>query len=615
MFRPQRFDFVVCLLLALATVLAYGDLFSHQFVNIDDTIYVTQNPFVQSGLNGKGFIWAFTTARAEFWHPLTWLSYMLDTTLFGSQAAGYLFTNLLLHVLNTVLVYLVFTRMTGNRWSSAFMAALFALHPLHVESVAWIAERKDVLSAVFWMLTTYAYIYYIKRPGRMVYLLICLFLTLGLMTKPMLVTLPCVLLLLDYWPLGRWKPEGSLPISIRSAIPLIREKIPLFLIAVIFSLVAYLVQKSSGGISSTEQYTLVDRVLNALISYASYMGKMLWPHKLAVFYPFPANLSIWKIGAAAFLLFGITLLALKLALRWPFIIVGWLWYLGTLIPVIGLIKIGDFSMADRYMYIPLIGLSMIIAWGLPIMLARIPAKRTILATTAVIALVGLSFATFGQVRTWTNSFTLFEHALEVTKDNFFAHYGLGHAYAHQGKFDAAGVHFSKAVQLNPSKATLYNDWGRCLVAQDKFDDAEVQFSAALQIAPQHPATHFYLANIGVIRKRFDQAVYHFSEVLRLDPDFPGNGDGAQRSEVLDYQELLSLYDTNDKISRAIEQIHKIVSTDSQNLAALRKLVVLYAIKGDHERALALLHVELSTRTRKRDIIRGYASWRPPGFKG
>ena len=608
--RSHRFDLIICLVLALATVLVYRDIFSHQFVIIDDPVYVSRNPYVESGLTLQGLKWAFTTTKAEFWHPLTWLSYMLDTQLLGARPAGYLFTNLVLHVLNTILVFLLFTRMTGAVWQSAFVAALFALHPLHVESVAWVAERKDVLSAFFWMLTTYFYVYYVERPGYKRYATVCLFFTLGLMAKPMLVTLPFVLLLLDYWPLGRFKPERLLDASIPSALLLIREKIPLFIITAVFSLTAFLVQKTGGGISSFERYSFLDRIYNAIISYAAYMWKMIWPHKLAVFYPFPDNFSIWMVGGAVCLLISITLAALKSAKRFPFFIVGWLWYLGTLFPVIGLIKIGDFSMADRYVYIPMIGLSIIIAWAIPVVLARVPLKRIVLATAAAIALAGLILATYWQVSLWTNSFTLFEHTLRVTEDNFFAHYRLGHAYARQGKYDTASTHFSKAVRLKPTKATLYNEWGRSLIGQAKFEQAKVQFLAALEIAPHLPAAHFYLANVLVVQKQFDLAIYHFSEALRLGPGFYSTQIGAKNISVPGYHELVSMYDTRYKLNRAIDKNQKILSIRSQNLDALRKLVIAHSVKGDYDQALALLQVDKSTRARRRDVIRGYADWLP-----
>jgi tetratricopeptide (TPR) repeat protein len=606
--RSYRLDLIICLILALSTVLVYWDIFSHQFVIIDDPVYVSRNPYVESGLTLQGVKWAFTTTKAEFWHPLTWLSYMLDTQMLGVRPASYLFTNLLLHVLNALLVFILFKRMTGAVWQSAFVAALFALHPLHVESVAWIAERKDVLSAFFWMLTTYFYFDYVERPGYKRYLTVCLFLTLGLTAKPMLVTLPFVLLLLDYWPLGRFKPERPLGTSIPSALFLIREKIPLFVLAAIFSLTAFLVQKTGGGISSTDQYSFMDRIYNAIISYTSYMWKMIWPHKLAVFYPFPDNFPIWKIGGATFLLIGITILALKSFRRYPFFIVGWLWYLGTLFPVIGLIKIGDFSLADRYTYIPLTGIFIIIAWGIPEISAKLSFKKLALGAAAAIAISGLAAISHFQVRLWSDSFSLFEHALQVTEKNFYAHYGLGHALAGQGKLDQAGSHFLKAVQMKPSKATLQNDLGRVLASQGKFNNAAIHFTKALEIKPQFPAAHFNLANVLVAKNQFNLAIYHFSEALRLHSDFAAGNGSTQNSSASGYHELVSMYDTNAKLNRVIEHNQKKLSANPHNLDALRILAILYSVKGDYDHALALLQIDKSAKGRVRDIFRGYTNW-------
>ncbi len=610
MSRFHRFDLFICLTLAFMTVLVYWDLFSHQFVIIDDPVYVSQNPDVQSGFSLQGIKWAFTTTRAEFWHPLTWLSYMLDTQFFGQRPAGYLFTNLLLHVFNALLVFVLLKTTTHNRWQSAVVAAVFALHPLHVESVAWIAERKDVLSSFFWLLTTGAYIHYVRNPRPMRYLVMCLTMALGLMAKPMLVTLPFGLLLLDYWPLNRWTFESSTRHQLRSALYLIREKIPLFLMAAIFSLIAFRVQRTGGGIGSTDQYAFADRVGNAIISYTSYLGQMIWPHKLAVFYPFPPEIPVWKVAGAACLLVGFTILALKSARRYPFLIVGWLWYLGTLIPVIGLVKIGDFSRADRYMYMPLVGLAVILAWGIPAALARLPRKNMALTVAAVIALAALSWSAHRQVRIWTNSFTLLSHALEATDNNFYAHFGLGHAYAGQGRYDQAAMHFSKAIHIKPTKVTLYNDLGRCLAAQGKIKTAGIQFEKALAINPRHPSAHFYLANIAVIQHQFQKSIYHFSEALRFHSDFSRNRTNAKITNLSDYQVLVSVYQSSQKLDREIRHYHELLTDNAQNLAALRKLIIAYSVKGDYDSALALLRVDKSASGRIREITEGYRNWNP-----
>ena len=609
--RSSVKNLTIALALILATFLVYGRMLGHQFVNIDDPVYVSQNPYVASGLNSEGVKWAFTTTRAEFWQPLTWLSYMIDTQLFGPRPAGYLFTNLLLHALNALLIFLIFKRMTAAVWPGAFVAALFALHPLHVESVAWIAERKDVLSTLFWMLTLCAYIFYVDNPGYKPYLAVCLFFILGLMAKPMLVTLPCVLLLLDYWPLGRVKSDGEARIAISAALAMIREKLPLFAIAAGFSIIAFLAQKSGGGIGSVDHFSLADRIYNALLSYSGYLWKIIWPQKLAVFYPFPEHFAIWQVTCAAVLMAGITILALRTAGRHPYLIVGWLWYLGTLVPVIGLIKIGDFAMADRYMYIPLIGPSIIIAWGFPAVFARVSLKPYVLTAAAALALTAFSLITYKQVRVWTDSFTLFQHALRATENNFFAHYGLGHAYAGRGDYDTACAHFSKAVQLKPSKATLHNDLGRCLVGQSRFTEANDQFLAALDIAPRLPATHFYLANLHLIQNRFKSALFHFSEALRLHTNLAGHRSDNPKP-LPDYHELASRYAGAELRTRAIEQNREILIQQPHNLNALRNLVIAYSVNGDHERALVLLKIDPSIPDRKKAIVRGYADWRPVG---
>jgi Flp pilus assembly protein TadD len=600
--RSHRFDLIVCLVLAAASILVYGAVFNHQFVNIDDPVYVARNPHVQAGLTPQSIKWAFTTTRAEFWHPLTWLSYMLDTQIFGVQPAGYLLTNLLLHIFSTILVYLIFIRMTGNPWQSAIVAALFGLHPLHVESVAWVAERKDVLSALFWMLTTYAYIHYVDRPGYRNYIAVCIGFILGLMAKPMLVTLPCVLLLLDYWPLGRFDPAKSPAASLPSALRLIREKIPLFIITAVFSLIAFWVQKAGGGTDHSDQYPLTDRIANAVWSYADYIFKTIWPRNLAVFYPFPDHLPVSQVAGAACLLAILTALAFKWARRYPFFIVGWLWYIGTLVPVIGLIKIGDFALADRYMYIPLIGLSIIIAWGLPQILAGLPRKSAALAAVAFVALAGLTLASYGQVRIWTNSFTLFGHALQVTEKNYYAHYGLGHAWAGQGQWDKAASHFLKAVEFNPTKATLRNDLGRVLARKGEFDEAALQLTKAIDIRPQLPSAHFYLANVRVAQNQFERAVYHFSEALKQ------KADAQATASQPDYHELIATHDTADNINRAVNHYRTLLATNPHDLGALRILAILYAVKGDYDRAFAVLEVDPSPQGQVHNITRGYAGW-------
>ena len=608
--RSLRLNLIICLILSLATILVYWNLSDHQFINIDDSVYVTNNPQVRSGLNGENLKWAFTTLKAEFWHPLTWLSYMLDTQLFGVNPAGYLLTNLLLHVFNTILVFLIFKMMTGATWQSSFVAALFALHPLHVESVAWIAQRKDVLSTFFWMLTMGLYVFYTRRPDYKRYLAVCLCFVLGLMAKPMLVTLPFVLLLLDYWPLGRFQSTHPSNTTGASVLILIREKIPLFILAIVFGIMAFWAQKSGGGISSLASYPLAARIANTPVAYATYIGKMIWPQYLACFYPFPNNFPIWQVGAAVLLLAGITLAALKSAKHYPFFITGWLWYLGTLLPVIGLIKIGDFAMADRYTYIPLIGLFIAIAWGLPEFLAKHRLKKPVLIIAAATTLTALSLVTLSQVRYWTSSHTLFEHALKVTGNNFFAHFALGNALASQGKIDQATDHFSEAVQIRPDKATLHNVLGRALASHGKFREAMPQFAQALEIKADFAPAHYLLAIVLVTRKQYTEAIYHFSEALRLHPDNAAGHAKPKMTPAAAYDNLTLRYRKQDAFIQSIRQDHKILYDSPRNYDALQRLVIAYSAKGNYDKAFSLLKVDKSADGCITAINRGYQNWKP-----
>jgi len=608
--RSFRLNLIICLILSLATILVYWSVSGHQFINIDDGVYVTDNRHVRSGLNRENLKWAFTTLKAEFWHPLTWLSYMLDTQLWGVNPAGYLFTNLLLHVFNTILVFLIFKMMTGATWQSSFVAALFALHPLHVESVAWIAQRKDVLSTFFWILTIGFYVFYTRRPDYKRYLPVCLCFVLGLMAKPMLVTLPFVLLLLDYWPLGRFQSTHPSSTTGASVLVLIREKIPLFVLAIGFGILAFWAQKSGGGISTLASYPLAARLANAPVAYASYIGKMIWPQYLACFYPIPNNFPIWQIGGAVFLLAGISLAALKSTKHYSFFITGWLWYLGTLLPVIGLIKIGDFAMADRYTYIPLVGLFIAIAWGLPELLAKHRLKKPVLIIAAATALIALTVVSLSQVRYWTNSQTLFEHALKVTENNFFAHFALGNALMSQRKINQATVHFSKAVQIRPDKATLHNVLGRALASQGKFKEATPHFARALEIKADFAPAHYNLAIALVTRKQYTEAIYHFSEALRLHPDYAAGHARLKTTPAAAYDNLTLRYRKQDALIQSIRQDHKILYASPRNYDALRRLAIAYSVKGDYDKAFSLLKVEKSPDGCIKAINRGYKKWKP-----
>ncbi|MHC4336752.1 MAG: tetratricopeptide repeat protein, partial [Planctomycetota bacterium] len=548
----------IYLALALTTLVVFQQLRNYDFVNYDDPSYVSKNPQVQAGLARDSIAWAFTTGYESNWHPLTWLSHMLDCQLFGTNPGWHHLTNLLLHIANTLLLFAVLKRMTGALWRSAFVAAAFALHPLHVESVAWISERKDVLSTFFWMLTMWAYVRYTEHPKPIRYLLTVVFFVLGLMAKPMLVTLPFVLLLLDYWPLGRFQPGKDVkPVNTHSqsqaSYYLVWEKIPFFIISLISSAVTFLVQQSGGAVKKFDAVPLIIRIANAFISYLTYIGKMIWPSRLAVFYPHPGDkLAMWQAATAALLLLVISIWIIRLAPKRRYLLVGWLWYLGTLVPVIGLVQVGVQALADRYTYVPLTGLFIIIAWGFGDLAVKWRYRKILYSASMLTVLLALAICTHLQLRHWRNGVTLFEHAIEVTNNNHIAHnnlgvllksqgnlneaishyhqalqiksdfakahYNLGGALRLQGKLDEAISHYRQALQARPNYAKAHNNLGIALRAQGKLDEAIHHYHQALQIKPDDVKTHNNLANALLKQGKFDEAVHHYRQALQVEPD-------------------------------------------------------------------------------------------------
>jgi tetratricopeptide (TPR) repeat protein len=529
-------ELIVCLGLAVATLAVFGGVRNHEFITYDDDAYVTNNRHVQAGLTWKGVIWSLTTTQASNWHPLTWLSHMLDCQIYGLQAGGHHLTTLLLHIVNALLLFLVLEQMTGAMWRATVVAALFALHPLHVESVAWVAERKDVLSTLFWMMTMWAYVRYVKCPGFSRYLLTLLLFALGLMAKPMLVTLPFVLLLIDYWPLGRFNKmersgdsTGVAPSrrtgeagSQRSLLfRLIREKAPLFVLAGVSSIVTFVVQKTGGAVWSLEAVPITMRVANALISYVYYIGKMVWPQHLAVFYPYETVVPVWQgLGAGLFLV-GVSFLALREVRRLPYISVGWLWYVGTLVPVIGLVQVGEQAMADRYTYIPLIGLFIVVVWGAVDLARKWRYKTLLLGTSAGGVLLACMICTHLQVSHWRTTMTLFQHALDVTANNYLAYNNVANVLASQGKLQEAVASYSEALRIKPDYVNAHNNLGTTLDELGRFGEAVAHFSEALRIKPDFAEAHNNLGIALVARGEIDKAIAHHSEALRIRPDYAG----------------------------------------------------------------------------------------------
>ncbi len=517
---PNKYWVVcICLILALATFAVFWQVRHHEFISFDDNIYVFDNSHVKAGLTPKGLVWAFTSSHGSNWHPVTWLSHMLDCQLFGTEPGRHHLINLLLHIINTLLLFAVFRQMTGAVWQSAFVAGAFALHPLHVESVAWVSERKDVLSTLFWLLTMAAYLRYVKHPKVSGYLLMLFVFALGLMAKPMLVTLPFVLLLLDYWPLGRFQDKRA---EIRNSQGfrwhLVWEKIPLFGLSVISCIITLLIEGKGVGMS-LDSAPLKVRLLNIPIAYLTYLGKMLWPSKLAVFYPHTGdNLAMSESIVAGLLLVGVSIFVIWLAPRHRYLLVGWLWYLGTLVPVIGLVQVGLQARADRYTYVPLTGLFIMIAWGMPELLARWRYRKAVLSLSAAAVLLALGITSWFQAGYWQNDVKLYEHASLVVPNNWWARNNLGIALSSQGKLDKAVGCYRQALQLEPSLAEVHYNLGLALKLQGKLDEAITHFRQALQVAPNDAESHNMLGMTLQQQGKIDEAIGHYKKALEINPD-------------------------------------------------------------------------------------------------
>ncbi len=517
MFRPR----LIGLLLALITLLAYLPASRDGFVNYDDQDYVTENPVVQKGLTWTGIQWAFTTGHASNWHPLTWLSHMADCELFGLNPGAHHLVNVLFHTANVVLLLMLLLRLTGELWPAAFVAALFAWHPLHVESVAWISERKDVLSTFFALLTLLAYAKYAKENCRRSFWTALAFFTFGLMSKPMLVTLPFVLLLLDYWPLQRL-PDFKLEVKTVSRLAL--EKWPFFLLATVSCVVTFLVQSQRSGdaVASLELVPLHYRFCNALASYGLYLLKMVWPVGLAVFYPLSDHLT-WILMAAitsTVILVIISSFVWRTGRAHAYLPVGWLWFLGTLVPVIGLVQVGGAALADRYTYIPSIGVFLAVTFGVCDLADRFQFPKKAIATAAALILATCLILTENQLRYWHDSETLFAHALAVTKNNHVAHVNLGVALEQKGKLNEALAEYRAAEQLAPELYHIHNNLGNLLDNLGHPNKALVEYREAVLLNPRLPSLHngagIVLAELG----RFDEAMSQFKEAARLDPTYP-----------------------------------------------------------------------------------------------
>jgi len=523
MCRPVFSIWLAALLLLLLTIFTYLPAAGHEFINYDDPFYVTSNAHVQNGLTGENIIWAFSHPVVGNWHPMTMLSHMLDCQMFGLMSRGHHMTSVLLHSINTALIFLWLRRLTGMPGRSWLVAALFGLHPLHVESVAWVAERKDVLSAFFGLLCLMSYTEYAgasagwNQPSKMetrtrvAYVMALFFFALGLMSKAMLVTVPCILLLLDYWPLNRWQSS-----RVRE---LLTEKTPFFLLAAIMSVVTYLVQINDGMMQSMATLTFSDRLANALVSYVRYVGMFFRPDHLCVFYPHPGHWPLMTVLAALFGLLGIT--GLLLWRQIPSLMVGWLWFLGTLVPVIGLVQVGGQALADRYVYLPSLGLLMLVVWGVCELVRPGRYRFLALSLAGGAAVCVCFFLTRQQLGFWQDNETLYRHALAVTENNFLAHHNLGIALFQKGRIEEAVGQYREAIVVEPGNAVARYDLGTALAVEGQTDDAIVELREAIRLQPDNAQAH---ENLGTALGRLgstDAAISEYREAVKLRPDDPG----------------------------------------------------------------------------------------------
>lgn len=584
--------------LGVVTVGLYASVATFGFVHFDDPTYVTENQHVLRGLSLDGIRWAFTTGHGSNWHPLTWLSHMLDVELFGPAPGPQHLMNALLHAANTVLLFLWLGRATGFVGRSAFVAALFAVHPLHVESVAWISERKDVLSTFFWLLTTIAYTTYARAPSRARYVAVLVFFTLGLLSKPMVVTLPFVLLLLDVWPLRRIelppfraiKPAERAPG--RGLFPLVAEKAPLMVLALLSSVVTFVVQQRGGAVGSLVVYPLGARLSNAVVSYLAYIGKIIWPSDLSVFYPYGESIGGGTTVAAVAALAVVTLLAVRNVARYPYLFVGWLWYVGTLVPVIGIVQVGLHSRADRYTYVPSIGLFIIAAWGFADLAKRLPRPRIVLATAATSAVLAYGLVARRQLRTWRDSVSLWQHAIDVTSENGFAHYNLGVVLTKQGRVDDGIARFREALRIDPNNADAHIDLGNALKSRGDIDGAITEFATVVRLRPDYADARTVYGNLLLARGRNRDAIDQYRQAIRLDP-----------ASAAPHNELGNALASEGLLTEALAEYAEAAHLDPTFAEAHNNLGTVYARQGKPD--LAIREFLEALRLKPNDVMFHY----------
>ena len=578
--HPKR---LIAVGLAAAVLLVFGQTARFDFIHsYDDREYVVENTHIREGVTVSGLAWAFTSFYAANWHPVTWLSHMLDVELFGMNPGGHHLTNVVLHLINTLLLFTLLSRVTTANWRSAAVAALFALHPLHVESVAMIAERKDVLSTFFWLLTLLCYVGYASDRSRKWYGAALGCFILGLLAKPMVVSLPFVLLLIDYWPLQRWHPApaapGTKPPKQVDSLALVTEKLPFVLLAASTSVVTLLAQHSLGATGSMTVYPLFHRLANAAVSTIAYLVKTIWPHPLVVFYPYRDAIAVWQwIGAVA-LLAAVTTVVLIMGRKKRYLVCGWFWYLVTLLPVIGVVQVGAQAMADRYTYIPLIGIFIMVVWGLHDALRRVRLKPAAVVTGAAVLLATLGGLTWKQVGLWTDSVSLFQHAARYSADNWVAHNNLGSALARRGYPVAAVVHYQTALEIVPGYADARYNLAATQSELGRHDEAIHQYRQVLVTAPTHTGALNNLCGELVSAGKVEEGMTYCRKAIAIDPNFANA-----------YNNLAVALTKMGRLPEAIERYRQAIALDKQNPESHQALGTLLAADGRMTEAVRYFH--------------------------
>ncbi len=555
----DRQKLIVCAVLTVVTLAVFWQVTGYDFINLDDNDYIIGNSVIQRGITLDGFFWAFSTRYVDLWNPLVWLSFMFDYQLHGLNAGGYHLTNLILHILSTLLLFWLFNRMTGAIWRSAFVAAVFALHPLHVESVAWIAERKDVLSAFFWMLTLCLYVYYTEKPAIRRYLLVVFSFVCALMSKPMVVTLPVIMILLDYWPLDRLQSQRIMtntPAVVSVAanqgkkknklkkealkknvtapndrklpetkfagiIPLwqLLEKIPFFILSIVIVIITFH-NPNNPDAPYLEQLPLISRIANAPVAFMIYLEKTFWPHDLAIFYPFPAQLSLWQVSGASLLILVISAAVIVMIKRMPYLFTGWMWYAITIAPVIGIIQISltaPYAMADRYHYLPSIGLAVMMAWGIPALVKSEDVRKKILFPAGTIFLAIISFLSWNQCGYWKDSINLFSHTLKVTDYNWFVYNNRGVIYKDLGNYKQAIEDLNRAIEIKPNYTEAYNNRGVAYALLNNYKQATEDLNRAIESKPDYAEAYNNRGNVYAGLGNYKQAIEDYDRAIANNP--------------------------------------------------------------------------------------------------